>query len=29
MDGSAGEPAIELALEGGTLTALARINGKT
>lgn len=28
MDGPAGEPAIELALPGNALTALARINGK-
>jgi hypothetical protein len=28
MDGPAGEPAIELALPGGALTVLARINGK-
>jgi hypothetical protein len=28
MDGPAGEPAIELALGGGALMALARINGK-
>ena len=28
MDGPAGEPTIELVLEGSTLTALARINGK-
>ena len=28
MDGPAGEPAIELVLEGSALTALARINGK-
>jgi hypothetical protein len=28
MDGPAGEPAIELVLEGGALTALAKVNGK-
>jgi hypothetical protein len=28
MDGPAGEPFIELALEDGSLTALAKINGK-
>jgi hypothetical protein len=28
MDGPAGEPMIELVLEGSTLTALAKINGK-
>jgi hypothetical protein len=28
MDGPAGAPAIELVLEGGTLTALAKVNGK-
>ena len=28
MDGPAGEPTIELVLEGGTLTALAKVNGK-
>src|SRR3954468_12852230 len=28
MDGPAGEPTIELVLEGGSLTARARINGK-
>jgi hypothetical protein len=28
MDGPAGEPVLDLALEGGTLTARARLNGK-
>ena len=28
MDGPAGEPTIELVLDGGSLTALAKINGK-
>jgi hypothetical protein len=28
MDGPAGEPAIDLVLEGGSLTARAKINGK-
>jgi hypothetical protein len=28
MEGLAGEPAIELVLEGGSLTVLARLNGK-
>ncbi len=28
MEGPAGEPAIELVLEGSNLTAIARINGK-
>jgi hypothetical protein len=28
MEGPAGEPVIELVLEGSTLTAIARINGK-
>jgi hypothetical protein len=28
MEGPAGEPAIELVLEGGSLTALAQLNGK-
>ena len=28
MDGPAGEPALELVLEGGALTVLAKLNGK-
>jgi hypothetical protein len=28
MDGPAGEPVLELVLEGGSLTALAKLNGK-